>query len=130
MAGTVSATRCSKAVELIPLRETITFVVARPEISYGTIALIWSALTKSSGARKPSNVTVVLARFMDTMPLVVSVSPTPLVGPILLPNIVMISPGDTLPGWRLAAFTTVVSAGPIGTDLQREFHLARSQPRH
>ena len=70
------------------------------------------------GAATLLNVTLTLARVVGTVLLEVGAKDVPRVGvagPILVPKIVMISPGDTEPVWKLAALSIVPTMGvPAG----------------
>src|SRR5260370_15997235 len=107
-------------LDATPPRTTVTLVpipvLSRLATSYGTMALICKAETKIIGAGTLSNNTCVPPSVTSILPLT-GVNSKPGAGPMFEPKMLIISPGETGPGAKLAPFTidTIIGGAAAAT---------------
>src|SRR5437667_277403 len=113
IAGALGVTFTANEADAVPLFITTAKTLESVETSYGTIALIWFADTKISGAAMPLKVTDVSPSVVATKPDDVSFKPIGVAGPMFEPKIDTSSPGDTPPSRKSAAFRIdMIVGGP------------------
>src|ERR1700691_840780 len=93
-----------------PGSETCINVVDLPATANGTTALIWPVAAYNRGAKTPSKPTVSPLREVATLDDS-STAPNGTAGPMLLPKIVISSPGAIAELVKLAEFATAVTPG-------------------